>query len=306
MEATDYSDVSSDRNREKILSWSERRRQRYDSLFSDVLNVEIEQFAQYPGVCDLCHTPFYGILDESKLTLPLEGFIPKLLGNIGVVTLREDGKRYLTSVEHSNFYEIRQDIVRSGMFSRSQLSRCALFSQHELEVNDNSFLSLRPRRCECDFGSEPELTEEELRIIAMCEHDENQGFITQVESDFISGKPIRTGFRRRSTAAIRRRREKRKFKSFRIVVPKVPLSALGHPLGVVNSTPITLRFGYRPHGPRNCRRGEPRLRNRGLTSPPLRRSTPPEVGKKKYWYFFRKRGFYRLSRHHPLPGDPAC
>jgi len=32
--------------------------------------------------------------------------------------------------------------------------------------------------------------------------------------------------------------------------------------------------------------------------------TPPEKGKTKYWYFFRKRGCWSYSRHHPLSGDP--
>jgi len=30
---------------------------------------------------------------------------------------------------------------------------------------------------------------------------------------------------------------------------------------------------------------------------------PPQFGDKKYWYYFRKRGIFHLSEHHPLPDD---
>lgn len=279
--------------------------------------VEIEQCAQYEDFCPTCNTPYYGILDEAKVTLPLYNVGKYLLKDIDVldVELRKYPEGYRAEFEYS-VYEIRMNIARSGLFTREQL-RDLRMNEHELEVNEKSFYNIRPKRCDCDFG-EATLTDYELGLLR---YATDPDIITDVEKDFILGKPVRTGFRLRSKEAIRRRRRNWALKKAPTLVPFFePVREViptPHPevikflpeLGVVNDTPITLSFKtnlcLRPKN-RVIRASNPKrhgtkamyISKRCLSSVPPKGTTD-----KKYCYFFRKMACWRPSAHHFRNGD---
>jgi len=291
-----------------------RERQLLLNLVDFLEEEEIQQFAEYEGLCPHCHSPYYGILDESKVKLPLaEGFRSALFGRQHAATRHVGGRTYMTTVASFSNYEIRQDIVRSGLFTRRQLSSYQ-FSQHELEVNERSFYDIRPKRCDCNFGSEPELSEYELAILASLEAMDNYDRPTAVESSFIGGEPVRTGFRRRSAEARRRRRRRGEkvtcVTHHRVVVkPRVHPTCVGHPLGVITPSTVELEFHYipravRPGGKRREKFLLPRKYRppRGYSKPDcIPDFLPPtgEYSREKYYYFHRKRGFWFPSLHHP-------
>lgn len=265
--------------------------------------LEIEQFAQYDGVCHSCHSPYYGILDESKLTLPLggvEAFFRRPVRGVAIAS-SSSGTHY--DVGYTS-YEIRQSIVRSGLFSREQLSSVLRLNQHHLEVAEVSFRDIRPRRCECDFGES--YTEDELLALALM--DDPITDLMPVEADFIAGKPVRTGFRRRSPDARLRRRHRAKkawLEPVRVIrtIPIVHPKWVNDNLGVVNNTVLELVFNFLPPKSRQLHRSKP-----DKYKPALARKSPggliaPIPGEKKYFYFLRKRRFCRLSAHHPLGGS---
>lgn len=298
-------------------TWESERIHRYEAMFSSLLQEEIQQFADYDGVCDLCQTPFYGILDEGLLKVPLVGFIPALLRNRGgSFTVNHNGQVTLSTYRiMTSVYELRQDIARSGLFTRSQLSSTGIFNEHELEVSERAFTSVRPSRCDCNFGSEPELNEEELLILAEFGASERVDGFSAVDSRFIAGETVRTGFRRRSREAIRRRRcrKRRGTESGTMVRAIVPDSVpKEHPLAQVNPEPFLIKFKYRPRLSRDTvskRRLTKAQRFRKPWHGRRRAETLvypeefPAPHKTKYCYFVRKRGCYHLSQHHPFPDE---
>lgn len=278
---------------------------------------EIEQFAQYDGVCDVCHTPYYGILDESRLILPLGKGLTKFLFRNkiydGCSLSYDNSSRSLSNAKGvialSN-YEIRMDIVRSGLFKRDQL-RGGLYTQHEMEVCDQAFLKLRPRRCDCHFG---EMTEEELDILRMCGIDPTPDpcETTGVDDSFIESGPVRTGYRCRSPASRRARRKRSKSaNSIRhrtevqqpvmVVYPRVDpryrVEDFGLPLPFPD-IPLRLTFGLGTQLRSLNRRRIQKAR-------PVKGRSHPLPVQTKYWYFLRKNGFYNHSLHHPLQGDSS-
>lgn len=289
---------------------SQKSRVRYLDTIRILDSLDIEQFAQYDGICDICGTPFYGILDESKLIF-VPGYLEKKVTPSFSYRRVGSDNHYEVDFEF-NKYETRQLIVRSGLFSREQLSGLSLFTQHELEVNDKSFLHVRPKRCDCCFGS-PELDDLELGILAEFSDSVDALRLRDADLDFISGRPVRTGFRRRSAEAIRRRRKRGTVKDrivsdffesvTREVIPiQVPLSR-GTYLGTVNPVPITLVFKTnlcllsKPAGPKRTDyriNKVASLNRRNLFSSLSLR----EVNFKKYSYFLRKRGRFSISTHH--------
>jgi hypothetical protein len=278
--------------------------------------VEIEQCAQYTGLCPVCNTPYYGILDEAKVTLPLYNVGKYLLRDIDVldVEVRKYPDGYRAEFEYS-VYEIRMNIARSGLFTREQL-RDLRMTEHELEVNERSFYNIRPKRCDCDFG-EATLTDYETSLLR---YATDPDVITDVEKDFILGKPVRTGFRLRSKEAIRLRRRKWALKQAPTLVPFFePVREViptPHPevikflpvLGVVNEAPIKLSFKtdlcLRPKN-RIIRAAHPKFggKKASFISKKSLSSSPPKGSNKKYCYFFRKMACWRPSAHHPKDGE---
>jgi hypothetical protein len=255
-----------------------RRRPAWASYLGYLDSLEIQQFADYSGVCRKCSCPYYGILDESKLTLPMgadttASMRTKTIKFLGMgyhsrIVLPSQGRTVPVLTEGMGDYEIRQRIVNSGVFTREQLSGAA-FTQHELEVSEKQFSAIRPKRCDCDFGSEPDFD------MPVEEAIENMDVYTHAETDFMSGKPVRTGFRRRSPSARRRRRRSRSSSPNRddpkpivgfVCIPKVHPMAKGHKLGNVFPVEVTIHFKYTPesvgHRKRYHRRHNARRRRR--------------------------------------------
>jgi hypothetical protein len=192
-----------------------------------------------------------------------------------------------------NAYERTQEVCRSGLYGRSNLGDL-LLTEHELEVAEHHFLEARPERCDCDFGSEPEYSELELAAF-----DEALiGLDKPMDAAFAAtGVRVRTGFRRRSKAAIARRRQIRR-------KPEKP-DLIRYEIGELLS--------LRPLVVEKLRLPQPKTRCRVVNRPPWDKRTKkvyfrmypteaPRKGEKKYWYFFRKRGLYYLSVHHPIDG----
>jgi len=145
--------------------------------------------------------------------------------------------------------------------------------------------------------------------------------LTGVETEFISGNSVRTGFRRRSIAAslLRKRRKKRMNSSSGVTVQvRLQKSRLipGHLLGLIpryllpEKEQYLIKLDMSKHMSRMLRRRYHKRHfrtSRPNRSPLIRGVTlvrrPPKPGFEKYSYFFRKRGYYYLSKHHPLQGD---
>jgi len=292
-----------------------KRTKLFDTIrYLDTL--EPEQFAQHDGICPVCNTPFYGILDESKLIF-VPGYLEKKV-TPSYAFKKEDEHGPLMVDFGFNLYETKQLIVRSGLFSREQLSGTSLFNQHELEVNDRSFLHVRPKRCDCCFGS-PELDDLELGILAEFSDSVDALRLDGPDLDFVSGRPVRTGFRRRSAEAIRRRRKRgtRKDRTVAdfiesvskeiVIIPVQMPQSRGTYLGTVNPVPVTLSFKDsscllgKPKGPKrpDYRVNKvSKLNKQNLFS----KVSLKETNKRKYWYFLRKQGFFRISVHNHHKG----
>jgi hypothetical protein len=268
------------------------RRMRRWAAIDRLASVEIQQFAEGTGVCPVCGTETYRLLDESKISLPLEGYVESLHSR--------QGRNVPFRVLLNNAYEATQDVVRSGLFSRDQLGDLHL-TEHELEVAQGHFLTSRPVRCDCHFGSEPEYSEYELALLA----SQQVGEMTPMDAVFAStGVRPRTGFRRRSKSAIARRRqrfrESRACRTDAHVVPVIRYSIEA----LLQMRPNKVALRKLPQPKRRCRvKSVPpwvvRKRNSMAYVVPL---LPPRKHHKKYWYFLRRRGYYYFSRHHPY-GD---
>jgi len=282
---------------------------------SSLDEMTIEQMDYGRPECLSCFNPKYGILDEKYVSLPFKGkfftgssdllahckpFDDRLAVQVpeGAVGL-QTGKRFVSMSP----YEVVQAIVRSGLFHNDQLidaqPKGLRLTRHELEVNAKAFWDHRPSFCECtgfgtptgsDYGDFP--------------HDLDT--VPPVESAFIEGKQIRTGFRLRSPEARLRRSRRKKLKVMAFVTPDttVKVKFLPAPAEVC----INLHFKYIP-------RSGPTLIEGVITSrkPRVYRNTSykkryisrdPFKGHTKYWYFARKReGRVYLSRHNPHGDD---
>jgi hypothetical protein len=292
-------------------------------------NEEIEQFAQYDGTCPKCFCPYYGILDEGKLRQPL----PRILGGKGFEDFyfnRSHGRH--VAIEHlydaptvNQFsdYEICQSIVMTGLFTREQLGLSKL-TNHELEVCERRFAEVRPRRCDCDFGS-PKFSE----TTHFLESDPVLvGGLTAVEQSFVTGKPVRTGYRRRSREAKLRRRRLYRARhraathSGGFPITCTPRATVASSLPSPSTGKITLNFKFRPYGVKSrtyratarfiCqKRTEIKVKKlykqrsyfvKPTLVLPRVQVQLPKPEHKKYWYFLRTRGYYTHSIHHPY-GD---
>lgn len=276
------------------------------------------------GECPTCGDATYGLLDEARVSLPFPAgafqgrtaLCANLLpmggggfhsGNMGPHAA--DGTRYHTYTP----YMVIQDIVRSGMFSDDQLlaaryERCSslYFSRHELEVNARAFKAIRPITCSCTGWGTPTMSDEGEEFNLPVDPG------ADVERDFVSGNPVRTGFRLRSPEARKRRARRKKMRRSATVSPDHVLvsSSLPAPAEVY----IHLTFKYIPHDgdlrlyksrvkvPKGTDK-KPSFARASVRRKLLPRRPRPLKEHTKYWYFLRKTGKFRLSEHHPLEGD---
>jgi len=292
-------------------------------LLDSLEGEEIEQFCSYEGECPTCFCPYYGILDEGRLTVstgsdttvsmsfPRERFLGAFLnaawyrdsdGRSNLRWLPPHLTRGRDLVRDHGPYGIRQRIVRSGIYTREQLQGAG-FTQHEYEVNDLAFRHLRPRRCDCDFG---EYTDADLGPFFL---PEESPLTTEVEQTFsgLGGsepRPVRTGFRLRSKKARVRRRRRSRRKPY--VASTATVDGVPSELTLSEPTTVGLAFLWKPspraRKPRWYRENSRAKARKYFYSKcilvyPERK---PRKHEAKYWYFQRKRGRYYLSVHHPI------
>jgi len=290
----------------------------------------IEQFCPYEGDCTVCGTKYYGILDESKLTLPIydnegksgvKNFLKRKAKAVLLAgpepSTRELNSRipdrdmvpwsqYTPQMGYSytrSVYECRMEIVRSGIYTREQL-RGALFTQHELAVADRAFKDIRPRRCDCDFGPWEDLDDASKEALVACGYEPQ--IETAVESQFVGGNPVPTGLRRRSRDAHRRRKRNR---SLSVVVEPLVRS-----LPCNEGSKVELRFKNKPcAGKKESMRPRVKKTHRHRGCPTAKNGYKPSVSLenrsiryKQDAYFMRKNGFFYRSQHHPGHYRPSA
>jgi hypothetical protein len=257
------------------------------NVIKELDKYELEQFAEYTSTCTMCGEPFYGILDESKITLPIGNLVGYFSqggrGSREFWSDRDlnDGRTVHNQGMYSAYY-VRHMIVRSGMYTRDQLSPWR-FTNHELDVNDRSFRDIRPRRCGCDFGPWEDLDEASREALVACGYAPTE---MAVESEFILGRPVPTGRRRRSKSALSARRTRRRL----CAKSRAPATLVATPRGRPRTVnPPRRRKSHRYYGRPTAKRSyKPRFVDVGRHS--------PNIG----WYYHRTRGFYYPSQHHPL------
>lgn len=240
------------------------------------------------GTCGTCKEPYYGRLDEGKMTIP-----------IGLKwRIDPSYKKYLYGYDSSkgsmysrfgrSAYEVRMEIVRSGIWSREQL-RGARFTQHELEVNDRSYCRIRPRVCGCHYGEYSNYSDAELEILQIA------GVVpvmTEVEAEFVRGGPVRTGFRLRSKKALEQRAAKKAAKKV---------------VGTVNNTKVDpVGSVSRRNRQGTSRPRTPRQLARKARKPYFKEYIQGPYWYPQHWYFYRTRSCVYLSKHHPLKGQRAA
>lgn len=311
------------------------RRRLLMEICSRLDDEEIEQMLFTDKVCEICFEPKMGILDEGKLRQPL----PKVLGGKGLRDFYfpgEDGSAPATFLlpntgrrvqGRMSDYEICQSIVMTGLFSREQLGLSRL-TQHELEVCERRYAEVRPLRCGCDFGSPTEAEFSDF-VSSTGKYGDLVPVdgLTAVEHSFVTGKPVRTGYRRRSLQRVRARRHayrNRHANSTTLTVVAKPRE--GFPMQDVSPVPVELSFNFVPFGrnSRPYRRVARDIRlsrkktalvskvvkhqvhykvDKDLVLRPIIRYDYPSHNKPKYCYFRRKRGYYYHSIHHPYDDD---
>lgn len=192
--------------------------------------------------CDVCYDRVTGHFDESKLQF-VPGGLRKLLQVPSSIRIRPGDfgvnpkLREIMGNSSYGAYELRQLIVRSGVYHSDQLSGLR-FTEHELSVNAASFLAARSeyKECSCNglgygltnpdrvmedtpyliqLGPDPTLEQvlalsllESERHIPVTE-DNDSSLLTKVEKAFTEGKDIPTGRRKRSPEAQERRKRSR-------------------------------------------------------------------------------------------------
>lgn len=317
------------------------RRRLLKRLVFELEHVEIQRELDIGRDCPDCGKPLKGFFDEECLRgkpVPLSmkgaGLYPYYFGKkMNRVTIRYGDGFTQSAQGNLTDYEIVQSIILTGLYNREQLGLSKL-TQHELEVCERRFAEVRPPYCGCHVVDTWVPTDEDLEFYLQWDLPENEYVekypvegLTAVEQSLVDGKGVRTGFRRRSPDAKRRRRlqwrsKRRASYNSRIVEPK-PLE--GFPMQDVNPAKIELKFNFIPFG-RNSRqykrtakeirsiRSEVKVQksvhktvhyrlDRNLVVRPKIDPRPPKPNQAKYWYFRRKRGYYYHSLHHPLDGD---
>jgi len=307
------------------------------------------------GLCRFCGASLRGYLDYTKLPSDakyigdLQGLWSRLTTPTLTVGFGTDSVRDIRMTpRYISIYSMKQLIVKSGIFCNEQLRGCRL-SHHEMEVNEKSFLSVRPGRCNCFFSKREEISYEpvddsydwsmptpsyavtasirkpdqlpdyatpfELQRKLTVEFEQEWDsykkpgvLLTEVERDFILGKPVRTGKRSRSPEARQRRARKRssrkgkKAEYKRVVRPVPSLSARGTGLMSVNTdSTLILTFKYLPPGSHQDPRSLPWRFNKAKAESMIRKDLlyrPSKAHTNKDMYFLRKRGRYYRSLHH--------
>jgi len=268
-------------------------------------NKVIEATASYPGQCPTCNSPYWGVLDQKKASeygIPL-GPKWKVVHNYRDYIYRRGvhrppGKEQFITILPSP-YEVRMQIVRSGLFTREQL-RQGLFNQHELEISERAFRSIRPRVCDCSYG-EPS---DDAMAAFLAEAGLDPSFLeedhpleTEVETAFLAGVPVRTGFRRRSPESRVRRAVRRKQRLLeKNLSPKIPTKPVD--VGAM-APPGKAKKRRQPRTARQMARKARRPYRKTYVS-----ALPCHSGRfNKYWYFLRTRGRVYLSIHNPIRGQ---
>jgi len=286
--------------------------------------------------CSICYDRQTGHFDESKLQV-VPGHLMKLLSvpsDIKIVPgdLRENPRlRAVKGRCTYGGYELRQLIVRSGIYHSSQLAGLR-FTEHELSVNDDSYKAARSEFVECScnglgYGiSHPDRVMEDPSYLAslgdpsfdmssyddvpssfwedvVVSNDNDSSALTKVEQAFLQGKDIPTGRRKRSPEARRRRALKKAKpakvkKTFVNTYPRVPKGFIVEDPYLLPQSGIPIHLEF-PHGAlrKGVKRRQPKPRV-------IVGRTLPAKEKSKYWYFLRTRSKWNYSLHHPLPGDP--
>jgi hypothetical protein len=293
------------------------------------------------GNCNHCAKPRIGKLDESKLHM-VPGYLHKSITdsyNRVIIGYGTSSQREVKTKQWMfSEYAIRQQIVNSGLYTRSQLRKSNIrFTEHELEVSERQFTFVRCRIDCCwhgarfvaesdpvlmnlfseeglaslgdldfpDFATPQEVAKAEEKIF----EEEWGGFrsgkpvrLTGVESEFISGKPVRTGFRRRSPEArMRRKLKSRDFSKTVEVTPQPHPDALGTGLFTVNPQKVVLVFKNTEclSTPRKVRRKLwiKRLNVKTIEKLSRRDFVGVSPQSKKESYFLRKNGRYYHSVH---------
>jgi hypothetical protein len=305
----------------------------------------LDQIARDGGVhktlrldhCDICYDRKTGHFDESKLQV-VPGYLMKLMsvpsnftikpGDLGV----RPGLRELKGRCTYGGYELRQLIVRSGIYHNDQLSGMR-FTEHELSVNAASYKAARSEYVECScnglgYGlTNPDRVMEDTPYLilagdpsipssfwdpvpvkdAVVGDDNDSSLLTKVEKAFLQGKDIPTGRRKRSKKSLEKRKRRRSL-SPEDRRPKLVVECYPHvPKGFEVEEPymlpcegkaISLSFPQIGIVRKNARRRKPKPRViRGRTLPPKEKS--------KYWYFLRTKGKWNYSLHNPYGSDPV-
>jgi len=286
--------------------------------------------------CDICYDRKTGLFDEAKLQF-VPGNLRKLLqipSNIRIIPgdFRVNPKlREIVGRCSYGAYELRQLIVRSGVYHNDQLAGLR-FTEHELSVNAASFLAARSEYVECscnghgyglmsrdrmmedtpyivslgDPNMDPDLyqaIQESLKDSPSFREETDNSALTKVEEAFIKGKHIPTGRRVRSKAKILERKAANpRSPSPHLIVecyPRVPRDFIVEDpyLFPQQGKTVTLKFPQIKILRKNARRRPPKPRVI------VGRHLPPKAAS-KYWYFLRTRNKWNYSLHHPLPGDP--
>lgn len=299
----------------------------------DEQDIEQMLWGEYPP-CPTCGDDRYGLLDESRVTLPFPAGPfqgrTNLAGSLRPMNNSTASQPFLYSLNtgphvdnemrrYASYtpYMVIMDIVRSGMFSEDQLLYAAdahfsgmHFSRHELEVNAVAFKAARPPTCSCTGWGSPTMSDcgEEFNLPV------EPGL--EVDNRFIDGHPVRTGYRLRSPEARRKRAKKKHLRRCVFITPDatVVVKTAYRCIPAPSEVCLNLSFKYIPHG-EDLRTFQYRMKAKAFKRDPRVKSPRsaikrglfvrrvPFKGHTKYWYYLRKVGGFRLSEHHPLNGD---
>jgi len=285
--------------------------------------------------CDVCYDRKTGHFDESKLQF-VPGHLMKLLtipSDLKIIPgdlkVRPDLRAIKGRCVYGG-YELRQLIVRSGVYHNDQLSGMR-FTEHELSVNAASYKAARSEYVECSCNGlgyglvNPDRVMEDTPYLILAGDpsipssfwdpvvpekksivgdDNDSSALTSVEKAFLQGKDIPTGRRKRSARKIAERKGRATSQERpKLVVecyPRVPKDFVVEDpyLLPCEGKVVSLQFPQINCLRKNARRRKPKPRVIvGRTLPPKEKS--------KYWYFLRTRGKWNFSLHNPLVGDPV-
>lgn len=275
--------------------------------------------------CDVCRDRIIGLLDESRFQF-VPGYLYKKwitpFNNEFLIGYGTPRASILTTENYYSAYTMRQLIVKSGLYSNEQLAGYR-FSQHELEINEQSFIDCRSvvTRCGCtptwwgyseyegaERAPSPDIaspSEVEERIARLADEEwasyRNHKSTTHVEDRFIGGQRTRTGYRRRSPEARIRRAKKRGQSLKRSGFPEPQNSALGTGLFSINPD-VRVELEFKESGCLTRRNRMSKSRNESLEAL-CREDKLTKADKRmsaKSFYFLRKKGVFYHSVHSEL------